>query len=83
MCMSWNKCSDCNNMHGATIKICSTVFISFAHCIFSSSFGSAEFETLVYIVLSFSVIQGIASVVSSSFCVFCVSKSGNCVLYIL
>ena len=81
--MSWNKCSDCNNMHGATIKICGTVFISFSHCIFSSSFGSAEFETLAYTGLSFSDIQGIASVVSSSLCVFCVRKSGNCVLFIL
>ena len=65
------------------LELCSTMFISFFQCIFSSSFGSAEFKTLTYAVLNFSVIQRIASVVSSSLCVFCVSKSGNCVLFIL
>ena len=66
-----------------TLEFCSTMFISFFQCIFSSSFGSAEFKTLAYTVRSVSVIQEIASVVSSNLCVFCVSKSGNCVLFIL
>jgi hypothetical protein len=64
------------------LEFCTTMLICFLQCKFSSSFGSAEFKILVYAILSFSVIQGITSVVSSSLCVFCVSKSGNCVLFI-